>query len=227
MQDWTEYDHPQLGKVEIGGLDTKRCIQNPPPALLEKECEKNTAFSLALLGSLPAVEANLSAQPLSHEQVRPSITWHNYATWSPIDSSLINLTRCMRRICNLQEGGDGALRVTLQLRNTGFLPTYGAQRGIATKAVREHGIATLNMGNSLTLVYGDRIVEVPHLSGRASAFDSESPVASSYGASPANTHEITMEWIVQGHGVLDVEVDFQRGGMHRCSLQIGDATSKL
>jgi hypothetical protein len=133
----------------------------------------------------------------------------------------------MRRVCNLQGREDGPVRVTLQLRNTGFLPTYGAQRGIETKAIREHGIAKLSVGNGLALVYGSSMVEVPHLSGRASAFDSESPVASSYGASPANTHETTTEWIVQGHGVLNVEVDFQRGGLHRCSLQIGEATSKL
>ena len=119
------------------------------------------------------------------------------------------------------------VRVTLQLRNTGFLPTYAAQRGIDTKAVREHGIATLSLGDGVQLVYGDRVVEVPHLFGRASAFDSESPVASSYGASPANTHETTVEWIVRGDGTIDVEVDYQRGGLHRCSLQIATANCEV
>ena len=27
VQDWTEFEHPQLGAVEIGGLDTKKCIR--------------------------------------------------------------------------------------------------------------------------------------------------------------------------------------------------------
>ena len=124
---------------------------------------------------------------------------------------------------------NATVRITWLLRNTGFLPTYGAQRGIDTKAVREHGIATLRLGDGVQLVHGDRMVEVPHLSGRASAYDSESPVASSYSASPANTHEATVEWIVRGHplGVIDVEVDFQRGGLHRCSLQIAAATGEV
>jgi hypothetical protein len=39
-------------------------VQNPPPSLLEAEVAKNTAFSLALLGSLPSVAATLSAEPL-------------------------------------------------------------------------------------------------------------------------------------------------------------------
>ena len=29
------------------------CLQNPPPELLEQECERNTSFALALLAVLP------------------------------------------------------------------------------------------------------------------------------------------------------------------------------
>ena len=35
--DWYEYDHPQLGKVELGGWHTMHTWRNPPPSLLEKE----------------------------------------------------------------------------------------------------------------------------------------------------------------------------------------------
>lgn len=143
---------------------------------------------------------------------------------------------CVHCVCTFQStfqsSGDDTVRVTLHLRNSGFLPTYGAQRGIETNAVRDHGIATLTVGDGLTLLHGDRMTDVPHLSGRASAFDSESPVAS-YGASPANTHETTLEWIVRGRGMLEVQVDLQRGGLHKCLLQVPTAveeraaTSKL
>ena len=71
VQDWTGFEHPQLGAVEIGGLDTKKCIQNPPPSLLEAECAKNTAFTLALFGSLPAVTAVLTTEPLEDGDDRP------------------------------------------------------------------------------------------------------------------------------------------------------------
>lgn len=67
VQPWTAFDHPQLGSVEIGGIDSKRCVQNPPAALLEAECEKNTAFSLALLGSLPSVSSAVVSEALTEE----------------------------------------------------------------------------------------------------------------------------------------------------------------
>lgn len=35
--DWYEYDHPQLGKVELGGWDSQYAFRNPPPDYLEKE----------------------------------------------------------------------------------------------------------------------------------------------------------------------------------------------
>lgn len=35
--EWYEFEHPQLGKVELGGWDMMYCWRNPPPELLEKE----------------------------------------------------------------------------------------------------------------------------------------------------------------------------------------------
>ncbi len=35
--EWYDYEHPQLGAVELGGWDMMYCWRNPPPALLEKE----------------------------------------------------------------------------------------------------------------------------------------------------------------------------------------------
>lgn len=53
---WKEFDHPQLGKVEIGGLDPKFMRQNPPLKLLEQECHKNCMFSLMLAETLPQIQ---------------------------------------------------------------------------------------------------------------------------------------------------------------------------
>jgi murein tripeptide amidase MpaA len=52
---WTEFDHPQLGKVEIGGWDTKFCVQNPPPQFLKQECHKNTIWIMRHAAALPEV----------------------------------------------------------------------------------------------------------------------------------------------------------------------------
>lgn len=35
--DWYPFEHPQLGRVELGGWDPINAWGNPPPAFLEKE----------------------------------------------------------------------------------------------------------------------------------------------------------------------------------------------
>lgn len=45
---WKPYDHPQLGKVEIGGWRTRFTTQNPPPKLLRGELEKYVPWLLWL-----------------------------------------------------------------------------------------------------------------------------------------------------------------------------------
>lgn len=65
FHDWKEFDHPQLGKVEIGGWDFKFVWQNPPPQFLKSEVEKITQFSLAQLKLNPQVvlrEVKVTAQ---------------------------------------------------------------------------------------------------------------------------------------------------------------------
>jgi murein tripeptide amidase MpaA len=36
-EDWRPFNHPQLGRVEIGGWDREHAFRNPPPQFLEKE----------------------------------------------------------------------------------------------------------------------------------------------------------------------------------------------
>ena len=43
---WYEFNHPQLGPVEIGGWNSKFTLVNPPPQYLEAECHKNCLFTL-------------------------------------------------------------------------------------------------------------------------------------------------------------------------------------
>ncbi|NMP21327.1 M14 family metallopeptidase [Sulfobacillus harzensis] len=53
---WTPFDHPDFGRVEIGGLNPKFVVQNPPPALLEEECAHVSAFLTKLGLSTPRLE---------------------------------------------------------------------------------------------------------------------------------------------------------------------------
>lgn len=53
--DWTEYDHPTLGKVLIGG-NSKFWGRVPPPFMLEEECHRNFAFTMYHAGEMPELE---------------------------------------------------------------------------------------------------------------------------------------------------------------------------
>jgi murein tripeptide amidase MpaA len=44
---WREFDHPQLGKVEIGGWDQRNYWMNAPSQYLKDICERNSEFTLA------------------------------------------------------------------------------------------------------------------------------------------------------------------------------------
>jgi len=52
--DWTPFEHPQLGPVEIGGWDPKFAEQNPPEgALLEEEVTRAAAFTFQHCLAMP------------------------------------------------------------------------------------------------------------------------------------------------------------------------------
>jgi murein tripeptide amidase MpaA len=53
FMEWTPYDHPQLGRVEIGGWRDKYTWRNPPVKLLEEECRRTYRFALKLAEALP------------------------------------------------------------------------------------------------------------------------------------------------------------------------------
>lgn len=55
MVPWHEVEHPDYGKVEVGGLK-KNWLRQPPSFLLEEECHRNMAFSLYHADQLPQVK---------------------------------------------------------------------------------------------------------------------------------------------------------------------------
>lgn len=52
---WTTFQHPQLGEVEIGGVNSKFVEQNPPCKFLEEEISKHVRFMLREVKTLPRV----------------------------------------------------------------------------------------------------------------------------------------------------------------------------
>jgi hypothetical protein len=51
---WHEVEHPQYGKIEVGGVK-KSFSRQPPSFLLEEECHRNMAFTLYHADQLPLV----------------------------------------------------------------------------------------------------------------------------------------------------------------------------
>jgi hypothetical protein len=52
---WHTVEHPQYGKIEVGGLK-KQWGRQPPSFLLEEECHRNMAFTLYHAEQLPTLE---------------------------------------------------------------------------------------------------------------------------------------------------------------------------
>ena len=51
--DWYEYEHPQLGKLELGGMNSMYTFRNPPHAFMGEEAERNVPYVLSLAEMLP------------------------------------------------------------------------------------------------------------------------------------------------------------------------------
>lgn len=54
--DWFEFDHPQLGKVEIGGWNAHFAFRNPPPQFLETEITPLAEWAIWHAGCGPRLE---------------------------------------------------------------------------------------------------------------------------------------------------------------------------
>ena len=63
---WHEVDHPQYGRVEVGGFK-KNWVRQPPSFLLEEECHRNMAFTLYHAHEMPRVEVqSLTVAPAAN-----------------------------------------------------------------------------------------------------------------------------------------------------------------
>ena len=50
---WHPFEHPQLGPVELGGLEVKFGLMNPPGPLLPDELTRAVPFAIAAMGTAP------------------------------------------------------------------------------------------------------------------------------------------------------------------------------
>jgi len=71
FKNWTKYEHPVLGEVEIGGLDVKTVVQNPPEKFLDQEAEKHTKFLMRFMKTLPRLALDqVKVMPLGNDHYK-------------------------------------------------------------------------------------------------------------------------------------------------------------
>ena len=95
----------------------------------------------------------------------------------------LTLARCLPRVRLLSSSatplGGGFSKISIALRNDGWLPTYGTSQAITTASVRKSAKAELKLTAGLELVNGSARPELPHLAGRSrNAFSSGYSVSS-------------------------------------------------
>jgi len=76
--DWKPFDHPQLGPVEIGGMDYKFAWQNPPGSLLEEVTAGNAKFVVRKMGTAPRIVIDdVSIEQLADGMYRLAVVIQN------------------------------------------------------------------------------------------------------------------------------------------------------
>jgi murein tripeptide amidase MpaA len=80
---WYPFDHPQLGKVELGGWNALYAFRNPPPEFLEKEIAPFADWCVWHLLISPKLELfDVEAKPLGANAYRVRMVVHNTG-WLP------------------------------------------------------------------------------------------------------------------------------------------------
>jgi hypothetical protein len=78
IRPWRRFDHPQLGPVEIGGLDVRIGVWNPPPELLPTVCAQHSACFARVAALAPSVVVrSLVAVPVGDDLTRIELVVDN------------------------------------------------------------------------------------------------------------------------------------------------------
>jgi hypothetical protein len=81
--DWYEFDHPQLGAVELGGWDLINYWYNPPLELLEREVAPHSDWVMFHALASPLLEVRkLAAEPVDADTYRVRLVLQN-SGWLP------------------------------------------------------------------------------------------------------------------------------------------------
>jgi len=166
---WRPFDHPQLGRVEIGGWKTKFTAQNPPPKFLEAECEKLARFALSHASTAPRLRTRLATEELSPGLRRLELVVEN-AGYLPTNVSRVATDKKLARPVEVRlELPQGASLVSGELEvELGHLAGRSALAGNRWKSPTFfEGLPSDYASRAVWIVRGDGPVEVEVRGGRA------------------------------------------------------------
>lgn len=178
-QPWKPFDHPQLGRVELGGYDPIIGVWNPPYERLAEVCVNQSRAFLRWAALAPRLRVTgLAAEAL----------------------------------------GNGIHRVTATIENVGFLPT----NVLATAAKlpwNDPVRAKIALGPGLSLVGGEPVTTVGHLSGW-----SPDPMFSSptFARTTSERTRGRVQWVVRGSGEIVVSAGCARTGVVSARVAPGE-----
>ena len=176
---WKPFDHPQLGRVEIGGYDPIVGVWNPPEERLAEVCEN---------------------------QSRAFLRWAALAPRLRVSGATATAL------------GDGIHRVTATVENIGFLPT-NVLSSAAKLPWNDPVQAKIALGPGLSLVGGEAVATVGHLSGW-----SPDPMFSYPGFARTTSERPRglAQWVVRGAGEIVVSAGCARTGVVSAKVALGD-----
>jgi len=115
--DWYEYDHPQLGKIELGGWDHMYTWRNPPLKFIAAEAKRQTPFALALGDILPRLAIHaLQVTSLGKGNYRINLVVENAGYLPSYTSEQGKKRKAIRPVRTELELPDGVLLVNGKTR---------------------------------------------------------------------------------------------------------------
>ncbi len=194
---WTAWEHPQLGRVEVGGWHLLTTWVNPPPGLyLREELQKHVRVAMLLASALP----RLGAARLREETVG----------WSERRSKPRTPGAPPDPAGGLVEPPLPLRKVTLELENQGYLATWVTQR-MTEIGHRCPVHVQLELSEGTEIMLGRARHELEGLSGTGSVHHQQDVDVVWFSGGQEKPRE-TLEWLVRGAGDLRVTARCERAG---------------
>lgn len=136
--EWYEFEHPQLGPVELGGWDISYAIRNPPPKFMEAEMARFPEWFLWHLLISPLLELyHVGVTPIGDDVYGVSLVVHNtgwlptYVTKKALENKMVRGVICEIELPKGATLRSGKIREEVgQLEGRAYKPSAPALLGM-------------------------------------------------------------------------------------------------